>query len=92
MDRTRGFYPPGVGSIPTGRTTPERIEMSTHQTNASKAMSAMALLPQVFDAAQTLERAGLLQGESAADVVKRYVTAHPEINETLATLGHPQQP
>jgi hypothetical protein len=52
--------------------------------DTAKAMVAIAALPEIFKAAQTLERAGLLQGESAADVVKRYVAARPEINAALA--------
>jgi hypothetical protein len=53
----------------------------------AKAMAAMAALPEILRAAQTLERAGLLKGETAADVVKRYVTARPEINAALARAG-----
>jgi hypothetical protein len=50
----------------------------------AKVMAAMAALPEILRAAQILERAGLLKGESASDVVKRYVAAHPEINVALA--------
>lgn len=52
--------------------------------DTAKAMAAMAALPEILRAAQTLERAGLLKGETAADVVKRYVAARPEINAALA--------
>jgi hypothetical protein len=50
----------------------------------AKVMAVIAALPEILRAAQTLERAGLLRGETAADVVKRYVGAHPEINAAMA--------
>lgn len=45
----------------------------------------MAALPDILRAAQVLEAYGLLlHGETAADVVKRYVEANPDINAMLA--------
>lgn len=50
-----------------------------------KTMVKLAALPDILRAAQVLEQHGLLQpGEQAADVVKRYMAANPEINEALA--------
>jgi hypothetical protein len=50
-----------------------------------KATKAMAALGDILGAAQVLERHNLLpEGEKSNDVVKRYVAAHPEINEMLS--------
>ena len=53
----------------------------------AKAMAAIAALPEILRAAQTLERAGLLEGETAADVVRRYLDARPEIRAALARVA-----
>ena len=51
----------------------------------AKAMAKIASLPEILQAAKVLEQYALLpEGESASDVVKRYVEANPEINEVLA--------
>lgn len=53
--------------------------------NVAQTMVKMAALPDILRAAQVLEQHGLLQpGEQAADVVKRYVEANPDINAALA--------
>lgn len=53
--------------------------------SVAKTMVKMAALADILRAAQVLERHGLLQpGVKAADVVKRYVEANPDINEALA--------
>lgn len=56
-------------------------------TTALEKMKALAALPTIMQAAQVLERYGLLNGENAAGVVRRYVEAHPEINEALNGSG-----
>jgi len=54
-----------------------------------KTMTKLAALPDIFKAAQLLERHNLLlHGETAAEVVKRYVEANPDINATLARVVH----
>lgn len=53
--------------------------------SVAKTMVKIAELPAILKAAQVLERNNLLlHGESAADVVKRYVEANPDINEAIA--------
>lgn len=54
---------------------------------AMEKMKALGALPAILQAAQVLERYGLLNGENAAAVVRRYVEAHPEINEALNGSG-----
>lgn len=56
--------------------------------NTTQTMVKFAVLPNILRAAQVLEAYGLLlHGETAADVVKRYVEANPDINEVLAHGG-----
>lgn len=53
--------------------------------SVAKTMVKLASLPDILAAAQVLERHGLLPaGETANDVVKRYVQANPDINAALA--------
>lgn len=46
----------------------------------------IALLPKILEAAHVLHDAGLIK-EFPSDVVKRYVQAHPEINQALQRAG-----
>lgn len=53
--------------------------------STAKTMVKLIALPRILEAARLLEANGLLtNGETAADVVKRYVNANPDINEALA--------
>lgn len=53
--------------------------------SVAQTMVKLAALPDILKAAQVLERHGLLlNGEKAADVVKRFVAANPDVNEALA--------
>lgn len=55
---------------------------------ALEKMMALAALPEILQAAEVLQRHGLLEhGEQAPDVVRRYIAEHPEINEALASAG-----
>lgn len=53
--------------------------------NTKETMLKIAKVPAIFDAAMLLEKhCLLLHGETAADVVKRYIEANPDIKEHIS--------